>query len=64
MRNLAHRYAGRAEFLTIYIREAHPEDEWQMSSNEKENVCYAQPKTLAQPDALNGGAPIAAALNQ
>ncbi len=48
MRNLAHRYAGRAEFLTIYIREAHPEDEWQMTSNEKENVCYAQPRTLAQ----------------
>ncbi len=48
MRNLAHRYAGRVEFLTIYIREAHPEDEWQMTSNEKENVCYAQPRTLAQ----------------
>lgn len=48
MRNLAHRYAGRADFLTIYIREAHPEDEWQMTSNEKENVCYAQPRTLAQ----------------
>lgn len=32
------------------MREAHPTDEWQMKSNEKDkdNVCYAQPKTLAQ----------------
>lgn len=32
-------------FITIYIREAHPLDEWQMDSNERENVCYPQPKT-------------------
>lgn len=32
----------------MYIKEAHPEDEWQMDSNEKENVCYPQPKTLEQ----------------
>jgi type I thyroxine 5'-deiodinase len=32
------------------VREAHPTDEWQMKSNtkEKDNVCYAQPKTLEQ----------------
>ncbi len=41
-------YRGRANFLTVYIKEAHPLDEWQMESNEKENVCYPQPKTLAQ----------------
>ena len=45
---MAQRYAGRARFLTIYIKEAHPEDEWQMDSNEKESVCYPQPRTLAQ----------------
>jgi hypothetical protein len=32
--------------VTIYIKEAHPTDEWQMSSNEKEGVCYPQPKTF------------------
>ena len=32
----------------MYIKEAHPEDEWQMDSNEKEDVCYPQPRTLAQ----------------
>jgi len=41
-------YKDHADFLTIYIREAHPTDEWRMRSNEKDkdNVCYAQPKTL------------------
>jgi hypothetical protein len=40
-------YRDRANFLTVYIKEAHPQDEWQMDANEKENVCYPQPKTLA-----------------
>ena len=41
-------YKGDVDFLTVYVREAHPEDEWQMKSNLKENdnVCYAQPKTM------------------
>ena len=39
-------YTGRAAFVTVYIKEAHPEDEWQMDSNETEGVCYKQPKTL------------------
>ncbi len=42
------RYGDRTRFLTVYIKEAHAEDEWQMAENEKENVCYPQPKTLAQ----------------
>jgi len=36
------------DFLTVYVREAHPTDEWQMKSNVKDEVCYAQPKTLEQ----------------
>ena len=42
------RWGDRAEFVTIYIKEAHPEDEWQMDSNEEESVCYVQPKTTDQ----------------
>ena len=42
------RYSGRADFLTVYIKEAHPEDEWQMESNVEEDVCYPQPRTTAQ----------------
>jgi iodothyronine deiodinase-like protein len=41
-------YKDRVDFLTVYVREAHPTDEWQMKSNVKEDVCYAQPKTLEQ----------------
>jgi hypothetical protein len=41
-------YKDHADFLTVYVREAHPTDEWQMNSNVKEDVCYAQPKTLEQ----------------
>ena len=42
-------YKDHADFLTIYIREAHPTDEWRMNSNEKgkDNVCYAQPKSIS-----------------
>ena len=32
----------------VYIREAHPTDGWQMESNVKEQVMYAQPTTEAQ----------------
>jgi hypothetical protein len=42
------RYGDRVRFLTLYIKEAHPLDEWQMESNEKESVCYPQPKTTAE----------------
>jgi len=41
-------YKEHADFLTVYVREAHPTDEWQMKSNVKEDVCYAQPHTLEQ----------------
>jgi hypothetical protein len=40
------RYGGKAGFLTIYIKEDHPTDEWQMKVNEKEDICYPQPRTL------------------
>jgi hypothetical protein len=32
----------------IYIREAHPTDEWLVESNEQDNVLYAQPTTLSE----------------
>ena len=39
-------YDDHVGFLTIYIKEAHPLDEWQMESNEKDSVCYPQPRSL------------------
>jgi hypothetical protein len=41
-------FHDEAEFLTVYIREAHPDDEWQMDVNLKDDVCYLQPRTLEQ----------------
>jgi hypothetical protein len=40
-------YKNHADFLTVYVREAHPTDEWQMKSNVKDDVCYAQPRNLS-----------------
>ncbi len=42
------KYGDRVRFLTLYIKEAHAQDEWPMDVNEKESVCYPQPKTTAQ----------------
>jgi hypothetical protein len=41
-------FHDRADFLTIYIKEAHPDDEWQMQPNLDEEVCYLQPKNEGQ----------------
>jgi len=46
--NLYNDYKDRADFLTVYIREAHPLDEWQMKSNVDQGVCYAQPHSTEQ----------------
>lgn len=42
------KYGSRADFVTLYIKEAHPMDEWQLPANEKDNVCYLQPHTSEQ----------------
>ena len=35
-------------FFVIYIREAHPTDEWLVESNERDNVLYTQPTTMEE----------------
>lgn len=47
MQALYREYGDRVSFLTVYIKEAHPLDEWQMESNAKDrdDVCYPQPRT-------------------
>ena len=44
---LYRRFSDRVEFFVVYIREAHPTDEWQVESNESEKILFAQPTTLA-----------------
>ncbi len=42
------RQNDKADFLMVYVREAHPTDGWAMKSNEKAGVNVAQPTTLAE----------------
>ena len=39
-------FAGVAELLYIYIKEAHPEDEWHLGSNEEQGVLFKQPTSF------------------
>jgi hypothetical protein len=41
-------YADRANFLMVYVREAHPTDGWRMESNDRVGVSSAQPTTYDQ----------------
>ena len=46
------RYGDHAEFLAVYVREAHPTDGWRMSSNDREGILVAQPRNQAERDAV------------
>jgi Iodothyronine deiodinase len=48
LKSLQAQYGSRVNFLTLYIKEAHPTDEWQLPSNKTEDVCYLQPRTTEQ----------------
>ncbi len=37
------RYADRAAFLGIYVREAHPTDGWRVEGNDKAGISFLQP---------------------
>lgn len=42
---MARQFEDIADFQTIYIKEAHPEDQWRTPENRKEGILYHQPKT-------------------
>ena len=39
---------GKIELVYIYIKEAHPSDEWQMAVNEEQGIVFAQPRPDAE----------------
>jgi hypothetical protein len=43
---LREKYRGEVEVVIVYIKEAHPEDEWQSESNIEGDVVYQQPKSF------------------
>jgi hypothetical protein len=42
------RYKDRAEFLAIYVREAHPVEGWRMPSNDKVGIIIQQPRAQVE----------------
>ena len=38
----------QAEFLLVYVKEAHPEDEWSSAGNAKQGVLFTQPTTIEE----------------
>lgn len=45
MEDLKKRYGDRIEFLAVYVREAHPNDGWRLSSNDEAGISLKQPVT-------------------
>jgi thiol-disulfide isomerase/thioredoxin len=45
---LYRKYKDRANFLMVYVREAHPIDGWRMESNERVGVATSQPRTYGE----------------
>ena len=45
---LQKKYSDTVNFVIVYIKEAHPDDEWQMESNEESGVVYTQPRTTEE----------------
>lgn len=41
-------WSPAVEFSYIYIKEAHPEDEWQAPRNEAANLIFNQPRTMVE----------------
>ena len=41
-------YRDRANFVMVYVREAHPTDGWSMDSNERVGVTLPQPRTYEE----------------
>ena len=48
LEELRKQYEAELDFLYIYIKEAHPDDEWQMDTNVEEQLVFEQPRTFAE----------------
>jgi Iodothyronine deiodinase len=41
-------YHTQVEFFMVYIKEAHPEDGWQVRQNQQEGISVKDPRTFAE----------------
>jgi Iodothyronine deiodinase len=49
---MKNRYADQVQFLSIYVREAHPTDGWRSEGNDRAGVVFAQPRSVTERRAL------------
>ena len=45
---MAGKYTGDIRFFVVYIREAHPQDGWQVDVNVRDGVVFDQPETFQE----------------
>ena len=45
---MSEQFAEVAEFVFVYIKEAHPEDEWDAPVNSERGIVFNQPKTFEE----------------
>jgi len=48
METLYREYKDKVKFYIVYVKEAHPDDGWQLNSNKRAKVIYDTPKTLKE----------------
>jgi hypothetical protein len=60
---LSQRYGDRVQFILIYIREAHPSDEWWLDSNKQADVNFAQPTSFEERQELAQSCSVALGLS-
>jgi len=46
IQNISQKYQNDVRVVTIYVREAHSTDGWEIPQNRKNGVCYAAPRTI------------------
>jgi hypothetical protein len=46
--DLYERYKDKADFRVVYVREAHPDDGWQLPQNKRAGVVFNTPQTFAE----------------
>jgi hypothetical protein len=46
------RYKDRVQFVSVYIREAHPVEGWRMMSNDQVGITIKQPRTKTERDTV------------
>ena len=52
VQELYRQYGATAEFLMVYIREAHPSDAWQSETNADDGIEFGSPKDFGERSAL------------